>query len=179
MSENPKSILFITGSSKKNGNTHAVMNYLSECLQGELIDLSDHEISYYDYNHGNEEDDFMPLAEKMSEAAVIVLGTPVYWYSMSAQMKTFLDRWSDLLTIRKALGRKLKDKHLVLVSCGSWEEPGKGFALPIEQTAEYMGMHFAGYFHTWLTDNESFENESVQNRVNLLLNSINQTLEKL
>lgn len=178
MSVNQERILFIVGSSRSEGNTEMVMRFLSNKLQGDLINLSDHDIGYYDYKHNNEGDDFLSIATQMSEAPVIVLGTPVYWYSMSAQMKTFIDRWSDLVTIRKDIGRKLKDKKLMLVSCGSWEEPGQGFALPIEQTAEYMSMQFAGYFHTWLADNEVFGNENVQKRVTLLQNSIEHIIGK-
>ena len=172
MSVNDQRILFISGSSRRNGNTYQVMSYLSERFGSELIDLAALDISYYDYDHENEHDDFMPLAEKMTRSSVIVLGTPVYWYTMSAQMKTFLDRWSDLLTIRKDLGRKLKGKRLLLVSCGSWEVSGEGFDLPFQQTADYMDMTYAGHFHTWLTDKEVFGNDNVQKRVTLLQNSI-------
>lgn len=178
MSVDHKQLLLIAASSRKEGNTLNVMGHMSKVLNAELIDLSQFNISYYDYEHHNEGDDFLSLAEKMTEASCIVLGTPVYWYSMSAQMKTFIDRWSDLVTIRKDLGRKLKGKQLVLLSCGSWEQPGEGFELPIKQTAEYMSMQFGGHFHTWLADNEAFGDETVQKRLNLLLNSIENTIGK-
>ncbi len=178
MSADQERILLIVGSSRKEGNTWSVAEFLSDRTGAELIDLSELNISYYDYEHENQQDDFMEVARKMTDSAVIILATPVYWYSMSAQMKTFIDRWSDLLTIRKDLGRQLADKKLVLISCGSWEEPGQGFALPIKQTADYMRMQFAGYFHTWLTDNEVFGNENVQKRVTLLQNSIEHIIGK-
>lgn len=147
------------------GNTLLVMRDLSQHFNGELINLSESVIGYYDYDHRNEQDDFLAIAEKMCEASVIVLGSPVYWYSISAQMKTFIDRWSDLITIRKDLGRKLRSRQLILISCGSWEQAGEGFELPLRQTAEYMDMHFAGYFHTWLADTETFSDKPVQERV--------------
>ena len=37
-------------------------------------------------------DDAAEVIRKMLEAEVIVMGTPVYFYSMSAQMKTLIDR---------------------------------------------------------------------------------------
>ena len=148
------------------------MQSVSRQLGANYQDLADLDISYYDYDHANQEDDFLPLAIKMTQASHIILATPVYWYTVSAQLKTFIDRWSDLLTIRKDLGRKLKGKKLILVSCGSWEEPGEGFELPVKQTAEYMHMTFAGYFHTWITDKEHFSDQAVQLRVNLLLDFI-------
>ncbi len=41
---------------------------------------------------------------------VLIFATPVYWYSMSGIMKVFFDRITDLLTIKKDIGRKLKGK---------------------------------------------------------------------
>lgn len=46
----------------------------------------------------------------------IILATPVYWYSMSALMKTFIDRWGDLLDIRKDIGRRLTNKELYIIT---------------------------------------------------------------
>jgi multimeric flavodoxin WrbA len=39
------------------------------------------------------EDDFSSVLEKMNESNVWVLGTPVYWWGPTAQMKAFIDRW--------------------------------------------------------------------------------------
>lgn len=39
-----------------------------------------------------QKDDAAEIIEKMVNADVIVMGTPVYFYSMSAQMKTLIDR---------------------------------------------------------------------------------------
>lgn len=35
---------------------------------------------------------------------------------MSALMKTFIDRWSDLLNIRKDIGRRLTNKELYVIT---------------------------------------------------------------
>lgn len=39
------------------------------------------------------EDDFASIHEKMKESSVWVIGTPVYWWGPTAQMKAFIDRW--------------------------------------------------------------------------------------
>ena len=39
------------------------------------------------------DDDFSSVLEKMKESSVWVLGTPVYWWGPTAQMKAFVDRW--------------------------------------------------------------------------------------
>jgi len=38
-------------------------------------------------------DDMGAIVEKMREAKVWVLATPVYWWGPTAQMKAFIDRW--------------------------------------------------------------------------------------
>lgn len=41
-------------------------------------------------------DDAIDIAEKMKEAEVIVWATPIYYYEMSGQMKTLIDRLNSL-----------------------------------------------------------------------------------
>ena len=48
--------------------------------------------------------------EKVTEYDIIVLATHVYWYSMSAIMKKFIERLSDLLHLRKDIEYKLRGK---------------------------------------------------------------------
>lgn len=141
------SFLLIAGSSRNHGNTIALTTWLADKLNVDFINLSDLNISFYDYEHKNIDDDFLSIAQKMIESNTIVLVSPVYWYSVSAQMKTFIDRISDLVTIRKDLGRKLRGKNLVLVSNGASQQAGEAFDLPLKQTAEYLGMHFGGHYH--------------------------------
>lgn len=43
-------------------------------------------------------DDAVEIAEKMKTSDVIVLSTPIYYYEMSGQMKTLLDRVNSLYT---------------------------------------------------------------------------------
>jgi len=94
METSDKSGIIIFGSSRSTGNTYDVSKYLADTTNFNLVDLKQLDISAYDYDHQNFDDDFIVLAERMLEAKVILLVSPVYWYSMSAQMKTFLDRWS-------------------------------------------------------------------------------------
>jgi len=116
----------------------------------DVIDLNHLAIGYFDYNRGEVEDDFMPTIRKVLEYDSIVFATPVYWYTMSAVLKTFIDRLSDLLKWHKATGRQLRGKSMSIVSTS--EEPNieEEFAFPFERTAAYLGMDFLGHehFHT-------------------------------
>jgi putative NADPH-quinone reductase len=40
-----------------------------------------------------QKDDMALMREKMAQAGIWVLGTPVYWWGATAQFKAFLDRW--------------------------------------------------------------------------------------
>jgi hypothetical protein len=62
--------------------------------------------------------DFLYVIEKMIEHDIIVFVSPVYWYSVSAELKVFIDRFSDLLTVHKSTGKKLKGKNIYLMTQG-------------------------------------------------------------
>ena len=143
-------ILIIMGSSRSKGNTYQIIAALQEKIAATFIDLKAYNISYYDYEHKNQTDDFLKLAEQMLQYDKIIFATPVYWYSMSAILKTFFDRLSDLLTIRKDIGRGLKGRTMYLIICSSDKELHEGFAMPFEQTAAYLDMHWGGSIHTWV-----------------------------
>lgn len=65
-----------------------------------------------------QKDDAAEIIEKMVAADVIVLATPVYFYAMSAQLKTFLDRCCGLYT-------EMKDKEFYFIAVGAEGEEGR------------------------------------------------------
>lgn len=147
-------ILIILGSSRNDGNTRQMVNFLKEKLDAEFVDLMEHDFSYYDYEYKNAGDDFQGIAEKMLDYHKIIFCTPVYWYAMSAVMKTFFDRFSDLVTGEKSVGRKLAGKKMFALCCSSDGEEHEGFFMPFEKTAAYLDMNYGGSVHTWIEANE-------------------------
>lgn len=144
--------ILIEGSSRSQGNTALTAQYISDRMSGTLhVHLNHYEIYPYDYAHQNE-DDFIPLVEQFIEAKNWVFLTPVYWYTMSGILKTFLDRITDLLKVRKDLGYQLKDKNMYLISMGTEPTPVDSFQVPFLLSAQYLGMHFKKYVHLWKTD---------------------------
>ena len=109
-----------------------------------IVDLAALNIGYYSYSNAHADDDFLPLVEQLIISPIWVLATPLYWYSMSAQAKTFLDRLSDLLSLRKALGHQLRGKGFAVVCAGSDPELPSSFNQPFELTCSYLGMRFLG-----------------------------------
>lgn len=143
------SVLFFA-SARSEGNTRKICEYLSKNFEIPCIDFNDFDIAYYDYQHQYETDDFAKVMEQILQYDTLILATPVYWYTMSAQMKTFLDRFTDLLKINKDLGRQLKTKGLKVLCCSSDEEEYPEFWKPFERSADYLGMQYQGQVHTWL-----------------------------
>lgn len=142
--------LIIYGSSHSAGVTKEISDLLVEGYNHSFVDLNTKNISYYDYEHKNKDDDFIEVAHQMLEHETIVFVTPVYWYTMSAQLKVFFDRLTDLITIHKSLGRALKGKKVFLVSTGHGAEYPESLEYPVKSTAEYFGMEYGGllYFST-------------------------------
>lgn len=146
-------IAVILGSSNSDGNTRKIIDNLGQQLNFDLIDLNKYTIGYFDYDFKNQDDDFIPLMEKIiAQYNTLVFATPVYWYSMSAVMKTFFDRISDLLKIRKDLGRQLRGKSMALLSCSGDNDLVTGFDMPFRESADYLGMHYLGAYHSWVDD---------------------------
>lgn len=67
------------------------------------------------------QDDMQPLYDKLLDADVIILGTPIYFWGPSAQMKLFLDRWYALG--QKGVREKLAGKRLLLVCAFADTDP--------------------------------------------------------
>lgn len=93
------------------------------------------------------EDGFESLMERVYEADCLVLGTPLYWYGPSAQLKAFIDRWSCLLDLdEEAFRARMRGKRAVLVLA----QGERGFyetapALQmLEWSVRYLDMPLAG-----------------------------------
>jgi multimeric flavodoxin WrbA len=150
--------VIILGSSRQNGDTAKSAHILSEKLDCEIIVLSDYTIGQYDYENKNAGDDYLPLMRRIIENYdILIFATPVYWYSMSGIMKVFFDRITDLLTIEKELGRELRGKKMVVLSCSIGNNLGEQFWLPFSETANYLGMAYIGNLHTF-GDKDNTEN---------------------
>lgn len=145
-------VLAVVGSSRKNGNTSLLVQeglkpMQAQGIQTELIYLSDY--NFQDCN-GCEackdtyacviEDDMQKIYPKILEADGIILGSPAYFYNVTADMKALIDRCycyvafdetdrSVWLGINEALGGKYA---VVIAVCEQEKEEDMG------PTAELM-----------------------------------------
>ena len=139
------STIIILASNRKEGNTKRFVVDTYGTLTATLIDLLDYTITPYSYEGTYpHNDNFQHIINQLLEHDVIILATPVYWFSMSGLMKTFFDRLTDLVTIDKETGRKLKGKIVKLLVTGTGEHLLVGFEVPFRETADYFDMIYEG-----------------------------------
>ena len=165
--------IIILGSSRSHGNTRKVIDQIISKKDVPLVDLNTLNIQPYDYEYLNQSDDFMPLIERIIAFDTIILATPVYWYTMSATMKIFLDRITDLLHIRKDLWRKMGHKKLFVVASFGTSLP-KGFEDTFSQTCQYLGFEYVGTSFVYVGQNEEqFANSNQQaiEKANMVLSA--------
>jgi multimeric flavodoxin WrbA len=151
--------IVIFGSSRSDGDTILAVETVLDERNIPIVDLHDLNISEYDYAASNADDDFRPLVVRMLAHDPIVLASPIYWYAMSARMKQFIDRWTDLLDRWPQLGRGLRGKTLAVIT-GYAEHPDgrQGFEAPFALTASYMGMKYGGCFYYYSGVDEKLRN---------------------
>lgn len=148
--------IVILGSSRSDGDTRQAVDKIIGKRDIPVVDLNALSISPYDYTHNNKNDDYLPLMRRVIQHDLIILATPVYWYTMSAQMKIFIDRLSDLLSIEKDLGRELRGKSLFVVANYNTSLP-EGFEFPFSQTCSYMGMTYLGTSFIYVGQDEGLK----------------------
>ena len=99
-----KSIFVLSSSPRKGGNSDILCDQFMKGAEDaghhtEKIFLKEKKINYCSgcgtcFNTGkcSQKDDMSEVLEKMISADVIVMSTPVYFYTMCGQMKTLIDR---------------------------------------------------------------------------------------
>ena len=97
-------ILFINGSPNKNGNTAKLAEKLLAGKEFETLDLVDYKL--YSYGQQFEDDQFTEIVDRMKEADVIVIGSPVYWHNMSGSVRNLIDRFYGPVRASELSGRK-------------------------------------------------------------------------
>jgi multimeric flavodoxin WrbA len=80
-------------------------------------------------------DDMQPLYSRMLEAVAILIASPVYWFTMSAQTKLFIDRWYAL---QGAQGNMLKSKKFGIILTYGDSDPYTSGAINAIRTFEDM-----------------------------------------
>ena len=120
-----KKVLMISGSPRKGGNSEILLGQFEKGAREagnevEKVSLREKKIAPCMACYGCrgtktcvQKDDMGELLEKMVEADVLVLATPVYFYSMDGQLKTMIDR-----TLPRYTEIADKDVYLIATAAG-------------------------------------------------------------
>lgn len=129
-----KKVLIIGTSPRKNGNSNTIAQ---EFAKGATASGNNVEIVYLYDKHINFckgclacqkthkcviQDDANEIVEKIKNSDVIVWATPIYYYEMSGQMKTMIDRGNPLF----GSDYKFKDVYLITTSADTGEYSADG-----------------------------------------------------
>lgn len=98
-------ILFVNGSPNRNGNTAALAKVLLEGKEYETLNLTDYRINAYGQTLDG--DQFDEVYQKMKEADIVVMGSPVYWHNICASLRTVLERFYGPIQPGTFKGKKL------------------------------------------------------------------------
>ena len=129
-------IIFMNGSPNKSGNTFRIGEEILKGINHETLQMSDYKVSQYGQVY--EDDEIGKIFEKLKNVDTIVIGAPVYWYTVSGIVKTFIDR---LYLLPEA--ETLKGKNLYFFAQGSApdEATKKSITFLATRVSELMGMN--------------------------------------
>jgi multimeric flavodoxin WrbA len=150
----------ILGSTRSDGNTAKALHRLVHGLPCETVDLSHTKIAQFSYAQNYQDDDFTGIIERIVDAPVTILASPVYWYSYAAPMKIFIDRFSDLLFSKKPLGRRLRGCNFAFLSTGNAPQPDETLNQAFSNFCGYLGITNLGMVYA-CQDGPFYEDRSV------------------
>ena len=123
-------ILILSGSPRKGGNTELLAEALAKGASAqhhvEIVSVRDYNVNpclgcnacFKSNGICAQKDDMTILYEKMSQADMLVIASPVYFYGISAQLKAVIDRFHN--PIRDSF--HIKKMALLLVGAASLPE---------------------------------------------------------
>jgi multimeric flavodoxin WrbA len=157
-----KYILILKGSPRKKGNSSILADQVAagatqagaDVESFTLQKMNIHPCKGCDACHKSEasecttRDDMAILFPKLRSADCIVLASPVYWFTLSAQIKACIDRWYSLETPR---GSALAGKQFALVLAYGDTDPytsgGVNAIRTFQDICRYLRAHVAGIIY--------------------------------
>jgi multimeric flavodoxin WrbA len=154
-------ILIFNGSPRKRGNTELLLAKIEEGIQrcghkAEHINLADLAIHpCTGCGHCETEgqcvfnDDMTPLYAKIDAANRIVIGSPIYFYGVTAQTKIFIDRCQVLWSRKYLLGEIKPERdylhgYLVSVAATDGGKIFEGARLTVRYAYDAMDFSYSG-----------------------------------
>lgn len=142
-------VLIINGSHRNDGSTKILVDKFKEESKDKVdlkeYDLSDVSIDFFNYESKYSKEDYFDLIKnEMLNTDMIVFSSPIYWYCMSAKLKSFFDRFNSMFATGEI--KQLENKKVVVLFTYGAQEFDDCFVKPFELMADYMKMDFVGSF---------------------------------
>ncbi len=153
-------MLFLVASGRREGNTETLARHAASFLAAEVeqqwVHLDEFPLDRFeDIRHHAEKNTPWPtpqshekfLLDQTLAATDIVFVTPLYWYSLPASAKLYLDHWSDWMRVPSANFRATMMGKTLWGVCVQSDNDPKGAELLIQtlrRSAEYMDMKWGG-----------------------------------
>lgn len=150
-----KKIVVITGSPRKNGNSFAMTEAFIKAAEakGHIVTRFDAAMKKLGGCYACEtcfttgkactfDDDFNTIAPAILEANAVVFTTPVYWYSIPAQIKCVIDRIFSFVVG----GKDIAGKECALITCCEEDDMSvmDGVRIPVERSAALLKWKMVG-----------------------------------
>ncbi|HEV8591217.1 MAG TPA: NAD(P)H-dependent oxidoreductase [Pyrinomonadaceae bacterium] len=153
-----RSFLFLLGSARRDGNTELLARHAARSLpksaEQTWLHLMEHSLPLFEDIRHHETRKYAiateterTLLDATLSATDIVIASPVYWYSVSAATKLYLDHWSAWMRLPDVEFKKhMVGKTLWVISALSDEDWSGAQPLidTIRLSAEYMQMNWGG-----------------------------------
>jgi multimeric flavodoxin WrbA len=153
-----RSFLFLLGSARRDGNTELLARHAARSLPKSAaqrwLHLMEHSLPMFEDIRHHETRKYTiateterTLLDATLSATDIVIASPVYWYSVSAATKLYLDHWSAWMRLPDVEFKKhMVGKTLWAISALSDEDWSGAQPLidTIRLSAEYMQMNWGG-----------------------------------
>ena len=132
-------ILFMNSSPNRDGNTYRIGEELLKDKEHDVLQMADYRISQY--GQVFDDDEIKDVLKKIDECDVLVIGSPVYWYTVSGMLKTFIDRLYMLPEAEALRGKKL---YLFAQGSAPNQDTVKSIEFLSNRLSYLMGMELKG-----------------------------------
>ncbi len=163
-----KNVLILNGSPRKNGYTSELIKLLksnlNEKINLDIFECHGANVQFcIDCRHCEKnysciiDDEMQVLYKKIEEADVLIFATPVYFYSVSAQIKTVIDRLQVYFFKHiKKQNQLMKEKEGYILTVGgakSYNNQFNGVKTVISGTMKNLNCELKGIYAISSTDN--------------------------
>lgn len=132
-------ILFVNSSPNRDGNTYRIGEELLKDKEHDVLQMADYRISQY--GQVFDDDEMKEVLKEMDKYDILVIGSPLYWYTVGGMLKTFIDRLYMLPEAEALRGKKL---YLFAQGSAPNQDTVKSIEFLSNRLSYLMGMELKG-----------------------------------